>query len=378
MLKWIVGVRRFGHLDRFAFVIHPLSVSDVSRKYKFARRLPDSWVEAALLLLPPLKTAEITGVRSEHSEVAGWFVSCPLTTRQIMSLDPDYVLQKVIQAGKRAEKLGARILGLGAFTKVAGDAGVSVAKALDIPVTTGNSYTIATAIQGTREAARLMGHNPAESEVAVVGAAGAIGSVCARILAREAKRMTLVGRNQQKLELVADSILADCGLAARITSDLAGALRHADVVVTVTSAVDTIIEPEHLKPGAVVCDVARPRDVSRRVVEVRDDVLVIEGGVVEIPGPVDFHFDFGFPPRMAYACMAETMILALEKRFESFTLGRELTVRQVEEIAALAQKHGFKTAGFRSFERAVSPEEIARIAENARRRIDKGEGAQYN
>lgn len=365
-------------LDRFAFVIHPLGVSDVSRKFKFARRFPDRWVEAALRRLPPLKTAEITGVRSGHNEVAGWFVACPLTTSQIMNLDPGFVLQKVIQAGKKAEKLGAGILGLGAFTKVVGDAGISVAKALDIPVTTGNSYTVATAIQGTREAARLMGHNLAEAEVAVVGAAGAIGSVCARILARETKRMTLVGRNRQKLELVADSIMSDCGLAARITPDLAGALRCADVVITVTSTVDAIIEPEHLKPGAVVCDVARPRDVSRRVAELRDDVLVIEGGVVEIPGPADFNFDFGFPPRTAYACMAETMILALERRFESFTLGRELTVRQVEEIAALAEKHGFKTAGFRSFERAISKDEIVRIAENAQRRLDKGEHAHYN
>ena len=52
--------------------------------------------------------------------------------------------------------------------------------------------------------------------------------------------------------------------------------------------------------------------------------------------------------------------------------GRELTVRQVEEISALAAKHGFKLAGFRSFERAVTPEAIARIAANAGRRLDKG------
>ena len=44
----------------------------------------------------------------------------------------------------------------------------------------------------------------------------------------------------------------------------------------------------------------------------RDDVLVIDGGMVEVPGKVDFHFDFGFPPGKAYACMAETMILVLE------------------------------------------------------------------
>jgi predicted amino acid dehydrogenase len=129
----------------------------------------------------------------------------------------------------------------------------------------------------------------------------------------------------------------------------------------VTSAVDTVIEPEDLKAGAVVCDVARPRDVSKRVAEVRHDVLVIEGGVVEVPGDVNFNLNFGFPPGTAYACMAETMILSLEKRYESYTLGRELTIKQVEEIAVLAKKHGFKIGGYRSFGKAVTNEEIKEI-----------------
>ena len=96
-------------------------------------------------------------------------------------------------------------------------------------------------------------------------------------------------------------------------------------------------------------------------------MLVIEGGAVEVPGPVDFHFNFGFPPKTSYACMAETMILALEERYESFTLGRDLSVEQVKEIAALAEKHGFKLAGFRSFERQVTDEYIERVRKAARR-----------
>ncbi len=118
-----------------------------------------------------------------------------------------------------------------------------------------------------------------------------------------------------------------------------------------------------------MCDVARPRDVSTKVAETRDDVLVIEGGIVEVPGDVNFNFDFGFPPRTAYACMAETMILALENRFENFTLGRELTVKQVDEISLLAKKHDFRLAGFRSFERPVSLETIKRIKERADMRL---------
>ncbi|MGQ9512090.1 NAD(P)H-binding protein [Thermodesulfitimonas sp.] len=348
-------------MERFAFVIHPLDVRDVARKFPFTRLLPAALVERAIKLLPPFKVAHITGIRSPYAEAEGWFVSCPLTARQIMSLPAAYVTEKIVRAGRLAEELGAKILGLGAFTKVVGDAGVSIAKRLRIPVTTGNSYTVATAVEGTREAARLMGHDLATATVVVVGATGAIGRVCAELLAREAQDLTLVGRDEGKLELVADRILYRTGRAAKITTDIVQALRGADVVITVTSAVDTVIEPEYLKPGAVVCDVARPRDVSRRVAVERPDVLVIEGGVVAVPGDVDFHLDFGFPPKTAYACMAETMILALERRYESFTLGRELSTEKVEEIAALAKKHGFKLAGFRSFERAIDMTAIEKI-----------------
>jgi fatty aldehyde-generating acyl-ACP reductase len=135
------------------------------------------------------------------------------------------------------------------------------------------------------------------------------------------------------------------------------------------SHVDTfafIIHPEYLQPGSVVCDVARPRDVSAMVAGKRDDILVIDGGMVDVPGPVDFHFNFGFPPGKAYACMAETVTLALEGRFKDYTLGKDISRQRVDEITALAAKHGFRLNGFRSFERAVTEEQIETVRQRAR------------
>ncbi|GFN22853.1 shikimate dehydrogenase [Thermanaeromonas sp. C210] len=352
-------------MHKFAFIIHPLDASYVARKFPVAKYLPASLVEKLLLWLPPLKTSYITGVRSPHAETEGWFISCPLTSRQMVSLPEELVLDHIIRAGRLAEKLGAEIVGLGAMTSVVGDAGITIARHLNIPVTTGNSYTVATALEGTRKAAELMGIDLTRAQTLVVGATGAIGAVCARILARECPSLTLVARNEQRLENLARRIVKDTGADVRVSRNLKEALRRADVVLTVTSAAEAVIEPEDLKPGAVVCDVARPRDVSRRVAEERDDVLVIEGGVVEVPGEVDFHFNFGYPPGLAYACMAETMILALEGRLENFTLGRELTVEQVDEISRLARKHGFRLAGLRSFERPMPEEKIEAIRRRA-------------
>ncbi len=357
-------------MNTFAFIIHPLDISDFSRKFGPVGKLPPRLVENIFRFAPPIKVSKITGVYSEHGSAEGWFVACPVTARLMLELPEKYVLKKIIQAGRLAQKLGAKIVGLGAFTSVVGDAGITIAKNLDIAVTTGNSYTVATAVEGAREAARLMGHDINRSNAVVVGATGSIGKVCARMLAKNVRSLTLVARDKSRLEELARRITYDTGAAVRVTSDIKSALRDAQIVIAVTSAVDTIIGPEDLAPGTVVCDVSRPRNVSKQVAEKRRDVLVIEGGVVEVPGEVNFNFNFGFPPGMSYACMAETMMLAMEGRYESFTLGRDLTLQQVEEITALAKKHGFKLAGFRSFERAVSMEQIREIRERARAAIN--------
>lgn len=352
-------------METFGFIVHPFAVKDIARKYPIAKQLPEGLLETALRFVPPFKVSSITGVQSSYNQAEGSFVLCPLTTRQMVELPEPFVINRIIQAGKVAQKAGAKIVGLGAFTSVIGDAGITVAKNLAIAVTTGNSYTVATALQGTKEAAGVMGIDMSSANIVVLGATGSIGAACAFALAQSAKYLTLVARNEAKLDKLASQIFRDLGLAVRTTANTKAALKNADIVIAVTSAIDTIIDVDDLKPGAIVCDVARPRSVSKAVAEKRDDVLVIEGGVVEVPGDVQFNLNFGFPPKTAYACMAETMILALEGRYENFTLGRELTVKQIETISRLAEKHGFKLAGFRSFERAITMEEIHNIRQNA-------------
>lgn len=353
-------------MERFGFLIHPISVRrDIARKYPVARLFPESLVEGMVRHIPPKTISHITGVRSAISaEAEGWFVGCPLTPRQFLELDQTFVVNKIIQAAKVAAQDGAKIVGLGAYTSIAGDGGITVDRNVDIAVTTGNSYTCYTAIEGARKGAGLMGVAPEQACVAVVGATGSIGRVCAHLMAEDGVgEMLLLGRDTKRLHVVADELPS--GTNVRVSTDLDTDLPLADIIVTVTSAVDAIIEPRHLKPGAVVCDVSRPRDVSVRVAKERDDVLILEGGVVAVPGEVDFGFNFGFPPRTSYACMAETMILALDGRYESFSLGKELELEKVREIGRLAAKHGFKLAGFRSFEKAVTDDQIAHIRQRA-------------
>ncbi len=343
-------------MTRFAFIVHPISARDVARKYPVARYLPEFALERVLKAKKPIVASEVKGIKSiTGAETEGIFIGLPLTPPLFSKLPLEFVYDRITQCAQIAEQEGCEIIGLGAFTSVVGDGGITVEKRSNIAVTTGNSYTVATAIEGALVACDRLELNRAESVLAVVGATGSIGKTCAQVMSPEFKETIVVGRDEQRTAALAASLPN-----ARATVDIEE-IKNADVIVTVTSSDTSVIQPHHLKSGAIVCDVARPRDVSVRVVKERSDVLVIEGGVVRVPGKPDFGLNFGFPPGTAYACMSETFMLALEDRAESFTLGKDVSAEQVAETQRLARKHGFVLEGFRAFEREVDDEAISRV-----------------
>lgn len=355
-------------MEKFAFLIHPIELNDIYRKYKALKYLPKMYLPKMISCLPPLKISQITNLKSEFAEAEGWFIGVPLTTEMMMSMKEDKVISKIIEAGKIAEDLGAKLLGLGAYTAIVGDAGITVANNLNIPVTTGNTYTVASAFDAIKEASRLLGRTIEDSEIAIVGANGSIGRVCGELACRNSKRVRLIGRNLEKLEELKKYFMMKYeDIDIRCNTNIKEGISTADTVITVTSSIREVIYPEDIKSGAVVCDVARPRDVSKVVQSIRKDVLVIEGGVIQVPQGVEFNFDFGFPPGLSYACMAETMILAMEKRYENFSLGRQIDINKVDEINKLAKKHGFSLAGLRSFERVVNEEHIQEVLMNIKK-----------
>jgi fatty aldehyde-generating acyl-ACP reductase len=357
-------------VDTFAFIIHPIDPKrDIQKKYPLLGRIATDWmVDHIAPLFPPVYLSEIQGIVSQSTgkRIKGWLIACPLTPKHFCRLPEDRVYRKILETGRLAEKLGANILGLGAFTSVVGDSGYTIAKELDIPVTTGDSYTVAVALDALREAAGLLEVSVPGSTAAVVGATGAIGKICAEFLSQEVAELILIGRNLVELEATKEHLLSKTPMSKIWTSISMDDLRKAHLVISVTSAAASVISPDHLRTGSIVLDVARPRDVAARVAEQRPDVLVIDGGVVAVPGPVNFNFNFGLPSGMAFACMAETMALTLEGRFEDYSIGKNLQIYQVREIASIARKHGFHVNGFRSFEKSVPDEQIARVRYHAR------------
>ncbi|PIU40190.1 MAG: shikimate dehydrogenase [Candidatus Omnitrophica bacterium CG07_land_8_20_14_0_80_50_8] len=344
----------------FAFVIHPLDVGLVSVAFKEPNLLhkKNSLVKKAFEWLPSFKCSHITGIKSKQGiTVEGDLMYVSLLPEQIITMDEKFVLSRVIDAGKIAQENGAGILGLGAYAAQVGKKGVLIARNLGIPVTTGTHYTIYMAIQSVLVAAHKMDIDVKSSTVAVVGATGGIGRLCTEYFADKCRRLLLVARNMTKLESLTKKIPN-----AQIQTDVKKAMDEADICVMSTTTPEPLVDVEDLRPGSLVCDISRPRNVSMKNPRRRSDVLVIDGGIVQPPGEnVDFNFYFGLQRGLAYACMAETIILAMEGRKENYSIGGDVSLKKVLEIGRLGEKHGFKLARIMSFDSEVSASAFRRL-----------------
>ena len=372
----VVYPNGFQRISRFAFVIHPLS-QEYFKKLKPIDMLSQvsppvfmNSLERILAYTPPFVYSTVTGIESPTGARAeGWLISVGGTPKEIMRHDPEFTYRRLLDAAAMAQRLGAQIMGLGAFTKVVGDAGVTVAKRAPLPITTGNSYSASGALWAAHDAMLRLGLLPAPKgkgrvafKAMVVGATGAIGSVCARLLARVAKEVYLVSPEAAKLLALKESILADSPgarvfLSAHADKDIA----DMDMVVTATSgAGKKVLDIMRVKPGCVITDVARPLDLPPSEVAKRPDVLVIESGEIKLPGDVRMK-SIGLPPGIAYACLAETIVLALEGRFENFTVGRTIEWEKVREIYRLGLKHGMQLAAISGVNGVFSNADIAQV-----------------
>jgi predicted amino acid dehydrogenase len=204
------------------------------------------------------------------------------------------------------------------------------------------------AIAAVRRAAEAHNLLLSKAHVAIVGARGSVASLCARLIAREHPcRLTLIGnpgRESPGLTPLGNELRSST-TQIEITNDIS-ILQHCDIVITATSAARPIINSLLIKPGTIICDVARPPDTSSALRH-RSDIHFIEGGKVELPDPT-IRFGAGnlngLPSGVIFACLAETILLALEGKTCDHGIGYDLPLSEVDEMLGLAERHGFRLA----------------------------------
>lgn len=342
-----------------AFMIHAITPDDwwQTRRFAWAKGLfkagliPLGVMRRASLLIRPMKLDTIRGVVTPDGRRLQVHLICVPWLPADIKGHPELAVRRCVQSAELARDLGARCMGLGAYWSVVGQKGKEVARrAPFIPITNGGAYTAGTVRQAVplvEERLRKHGLPLAEARAVVVGATGVVGFGICRQLAGRVRELVLIGTDLERVQRSARLLRrrlerAGQALPTRLvcSTDI-GECATANVIFTATSHASPVLHPEHVQPGAVIYDMGRPADVAPEVTEL-PGVVVIPGGVVRPPGRIEAQIDCHFGEGLIPACMAETLLLALDGCYEKASLGDVTRADSIDYFVELAGKYGFE------------------------------------
>ena len=158
------------------------------------------------------------------------------------------------------------------------------------------------------------------------------------IAGNEVKCLTLVGRRIWPLDDLKKQILKDnSDVVINVTTDTK-AVEKADFIIAATMSGEILIRSEHIKKNAFLLDITQPGNVSKDI-KSRRDIHYIKGGFVKIPG-IKFNINTGMPGEVIFACLAETILISMTKRYSNYFLGK-IREEQVREISNMVGKTDF-------------------------------------
>lgn len=292
----------------------------------------------------------MTFVSKAERACSGKEWTIPLTPEMILR-DQNLAVARTVEACQQAKEWGADIVGLGLMLGKIGRRGQDVKEHVDIPVTNGDSYLVFHSARVVGKLLDFFRWEPGTAKVAVYGFPSTIGTFLAEYLLSRGIGVILIARQTSHVQKLVRKISENHPAPVELVSTFPEALKEARIVVTAGSGAQ-MLDPGEIDKPVIVVDVSFPRNVFAA----SEKMLVIDANA--IPLPRDLVSSAGYFPERIPTCLVELILLSFEERKEDFSLGRNLSLERIEEIGALAERHGFVTDLLYSFDKPVDMERL--------------------
>ena len=322
---------------------------------------------------------ELEGLRkyTDNSPIPGWmafFFAKPAKMPEQTAL----VKQKILEAVSAVERLNGRLIGLGGLSASLTKGGEYLLDKTSAHVTTGHGYTIANIINTMLEAAKSVELSLKDTVIAVVGAAGSVGSGIARMSATQGiKQLILI--DHRSLESTIQKVRQVSNVPVSVGS-IAEDIGKAHIVLIATSSQDVIFNPGNFRPGAIILDDSQPKNVAKNFISERPDIIVLEAGTVQLPKNFSYKVHRAFGPKLKHfhwdhintpmagkdevpCCLAEVMLWSsLGENRKNYSIGRS-DPKLAEYLNAKGKLLGFNPAPLQSFGENVNEDRLNKVRE---------------
>jgi len=332
-------------MKNFAFIVTPTNIKQLKNFWPALKVIPDFIIRLFSKSLPSFRVLRLKTIKSKQGEsIDGFLIACSLLPEQIPTPGEDFVLDRIISAGQIAQKLGARIIGLDCLAaSIADKAYNTIAKKIKIPVTSGHALTAWSIFEGIYRVAKTKKIDLKKANLAIIGVDTVALSLCARKLSDYVNKIILVDKQDDRPEELREAILANTSIEVVIEDSPREAIKAADIVIKAGCLAEPNLDfdVQDLKPNAVFCNIPSISSALNKS-GLRSDITFLELGLIELPFQDGLGVYTGLPKGIIYASMAETMLLALEDKFTSYSLGEYINLDKLEEIADMGARQGFE------------------------------------
>ncbi len=366
---WLTYIPTGKTLEGFAFIVHPRDYGDVVSNVPLLKKIPKAWVMKYFHLVWPFTVSKIKGVKSLKTgqDITGWVIGVPIFAHEMME-NRELAKKKIAKGVRLARHRGAAVVGLGGLTGSMTDGGAGLTKRDGFTVTAGRAYTSYVVKSYADDVILRFGLKREDLTIAIVGAAGGVGTAITNLIFEEPYKHIILIDLERKLEHVENLIKDKKKTGFQVTHQI-GAVKKADIIITVTNAPEAIVGSDDITPGTVIIDDAQPSDISKEIIDSRKDILVIEAGVLS----AHEHIKVGTNFRLAnsnelYCCLSEAMAIAASDWNGTYE-PRNITPELISTISGIAREMGFKLAPYQAYGRIVEETQIQNVKTLLRQKL---------
>ncbi len=311
----------YGRNVRFVFVVHPRRKDDIFIAAPFLsplrKYLPSKLCYKIIQMLPASVLCTVT---TEYG-VTG-VVVYKLSLPETMLSERKKCLKESHSFLRFASKISERgsFIGLGGWWPIVTRRGLGVqayAKKVGLKLTNGHTGTLCSMYLAIEKIAYLGGEEVENLNILVIGG-GKMGSNVINVIKDKVAKITIIDRHANKLSRLINDLKKENSKTTFHAIDATDesiklALIAHDICICTTSNLRRIIKPDELPRDTIVIDDSRP-EAFPRVYNKNNRVVVLEGGLMKIPG-ANCGYDFGFGlDDNFFGCLAETFLLAYDSR----------------------------------------------------------------
>lgn len=362
----------------FSHIAHYGYPEDLYREQSFLREYDGEtskyWRENSY---PIVTEMQLDGYDAPNKCICGWYIFIPNYTEELLT-NKKLRQKKLLMAGNLAKALNAKFAGMAGLIASFSKGGTYMSDNVKgFGFTTGHAYTVANIYEIVKKVVKETSLDLSKSNVAIVGASGSIGSGVAKLIAdNKIREMIIVDRANsasavklEKLKVALSRI--NIKNPVKVSKNIDD-IKNSDLVIVATNSPVSIIKSEHLKSGAIVIDDSFPKNVSRDILTERDDIILLEGGVTQMP-KVNIDVSRHMPDLMdlsiskliscsqAYGCLAETFVLAALAHKGNYGLG-DADPEKARDIISKGKRLKFGHAVFQNYGFAIEESRVKKVS----------------